>query len=186
MDRNEAEVINELFGKLEEAERQGGRRDADAEALINQRLARQPAAPYYMAQALVFQEEALRQAQRRVQELETELAARPAGGGFLSGLFGGSDEMDSREAGRSQPSPLAAYHGRPGFLGGAMQTAVGVAGGVMLGSFIASMISGDNAAAASEAGPADLPPEGVEESGSDAGFDSGWDGGFDEGGGMDF
>lgn len=182
MDRNERQVIDELFGKLEVAERQAGPRDAEAEALIGERLQRQPAAPYYMAQAIVFQEEALRQAQRRLQELEAELAARPAGGSFLAGLFGGT-ESEAGPAGRPQPSPLAAYRDRPGFLGGAMQTALGVTGGVMLGSFLASMISGG--ATAAEPPPAELPPD-QDDAAYDDGFDSGWGGGFDDGGGLDF
>lgn len=185
MDANERRVIDELFGKLEVAERQGGPRDAEAEALIGERLRRQPAAPYYMAQAIVFQEEALRQTQGRIQELEAELAARPAGGGFLGGLFGGGEPAQNPRT-RPQPSPMAAYRERPGFLGGAMQTALAVTGGVMLGSFLASMISGGGSeAAAAEAMPADLPPD---EGGADYGdgFDSGWGGGFDDSGGLDF
>lgn len=183
MDRNEKQVIDELFGKLEVAERQAGPRDAEAEALIGERLQRQPAAPYYMAQAIVFQEEALRQAQQRIQELERELAARPAGGGFLGGLFGGGDPGPGRAA-RPQPGPLAAYRDRPGFLGGAMQTAIGVAGGVMLGSFLASMVTGGSEAAAAEVPPGELPDQG--DAGYGDGFDSGWGGGFDDSGGLDF
>lgn len=182
MDRTEKQVIDELFGKLELAERQGGPREGEAEALIQQRLGRQPAAPYYMAQAIVFQEEALRQAQQRLQELESELAQRPAGGGFLAGLFGGEDERRPQAAPR-QTSRFNAYRDRGGFLGGAMQTAMGVAGGVMLGSFLHSMITGGNEAAADPVAT-DAPP--AEDPSADSGFDSGWDGGFDDGGGFDF
>ncbi len=183
MDRTEKQVIDELFDKLGVAEQQSGARDREAESLIQQHLVRQPAAPYYMAQAIVFQEEALRQAQQRIQQLESELAQRPAGGGFLAGLFGGGDT----HAGRPSPRPSSRfndYQGRGGFLGGAMQTAMGIAGGMMLGSFLHSMITGGNEAVAAEAAPADMPP--AEEPPADAGFDSGWDGGFDDGGGFDF
>lgn len=183
MDQTEEQVIDELFGKLELAERQGGPRDNEAEALIRQRVSRQPAAPYYMAQAIVFQEEALRQAQQRIQDLENELSQRPASGGFLAGLFGGGDTRSASSA-TGQASPLNAYRDRGGFLGGAMQTAMGVAGGMMLGSFLHSMITGGNEAAAAEPAPTDMPPG--EEVGADQGFDNGWDGGFDDGGGFDF
>ncbi|HLS68455.1 MAG TPA: DUF2076 domain-containing protein [Kiloniellales bacterium] len=183
MDRTEKQVIDELFGKLELAERQGGPRDGEAEALIQQRLGRQPAAPYYMAQAIVFQEEALRQAQQRLQELESELAQRPAGGGFLAGLFGGEAERRPQAVPR-QTSHFNAYRDRGGFLGGAMQTAMGVAGGMMLGSFLHSMITGGNEAAAADPVATDAPP--AEDPSADSGFDSGWDGGFDDGGGFDF
>lgn len=183
MDRTEKQVIDELFGKLELAERQSGPRDNEAEALIQQHVSRQAAAPYYMAQAIVFQEEALRQAQQRLQELEKELSQRPAGG-FLAGLFGGAETRTEAPAAAGQESRLNAYRDRGGFLGGAMQTAMGVAGGMMLGSFLHSMITGGSQASAAEPAPTDAPPG--EELADDQGFDSGWDGGFDDGGGFDF
>lgn len=93
MDQNERQVIDELFTKLRQAEqRSGGARDADAERQIAAALAQQPAAPYYMSQVILVQEQALNAMNQRVQDLERELAERPAagsGGGFLSGLFGG-------------------------------------------------------------------------------------------------
>src|SRR5690625_2300519 len=136
-----------------------------------------------MAQAIVFQEEALRQAQQRIQELENELSQRPAGG-FLAGLFGGGDTRAEVPSAAGQASRLNAYRDRGGFLGGAMQTAMGVAGGMMLGSFLHSMITGGNEAAAADPVATDAPP--AEDSSADSGFDSGWDGGFDDGGGFDF
>lgn len=183
MDRTEQQVIDELFNRLQLAEDHGDPRDEEAEAHIKQQVSRQPAAPYYMAQAILFQEEALRQAQQRVQDLEAELAERPAGGGFLASLFGGG-EPRATAPGAGQASRFAAYQNRGGFLGGAMQTAMGVAGGMMLGSFLHSMITGGNTAAAAEPGVPDAPP--AEEPATDQGFDSGWDGGFDDGGGFDF
>lgn len=66
--------------RLRQAEGQSGARDADAAALIAQHVARQPAAPYYMAQAIVVQQDALAEAQMKIQELERQLEERPAGG----------------------------------------------------------------------------------------------------------
>ena len=85
MDQRERQVIDELFGKLRQVERQAPQRDAEAEAHIRQQVSGLPAAPYYMAQAILVQEQALANMQTRVQELERQLAERPAGGGFLSG-----------------------------------------------------------------------------------------------------
>lgn len=183
MDRTEKQVIDELFDKLEQAERQGGPRDREAEALIQRHLSRQPGAPYYMAQAIVFQEEALKQAQQRIQELESELAQRPAGDGFLAGLFGGGTAGPRTPSGAASENRLSAYQGRQGFLGGAMQTAMGVAGGMMLGSFLGSLLGGGNQAAAAEPSAAPSP---ADDFAADDGFDSGWGGGFDDGGGFDF
>jgi hypothetical protein len=98
MDQRERQVIDELFGKLRQVERQAPQRDAEAEAHIRQQVSGLPAAPYYMAQAILVQEKALANMQTRVQELERQLAERPAGGGFLGGLFGGDPTADGTGA----------------------------------------------------------------------------------------
>ena len=90
MDQNERGIIDDLFDRLRRAEGQSEPRDPEAEALIARHVAAQPAAPYYMAQAIVVQQEALARAQSRVQELERQLAERGSGG-FLGGLFGGQE-----------------------------------------------------------------------------------------------
>jgi hypothetical protein len=92
MESNEKQIIDNLFSRLQQAEAQSGPRDTAAETLIRQAVDRQPAAPYYMAQAILVQEQALQNLNHRVQELEQELAQRPAGGGFLAGLFGGGNK----------------------------------------------------------------------------------------------
>ena len=106
MDENERHIIDDLFGKLRQAEARSGPRDREAEDLIRRHVGAQPAAPYYMAQAIVVQEQALAASQARVQELERQLTGRPAGGGFLAGLFGGggSERLPAAGAGRIGPS----------------------------------------------------------------------------------
>jgi uncharacterized protein len=157
MDRNEREIIDDLFGRLDEAERRAGPRDGAAERLIRDHLARQPAAPYYMAQALVVQQEALARAQARIEQLERE-----GGGGFLGGLFGGG-ERNAAHARRSVVPPAGPARGpwsQPhaaggGFLAGAAQTALGVAGGVLLADALGDLFTPDAAAAAEPDLPAD-------------------------------
>ena len=160
MNSEERTLIDGLFSRLHDAERQSAARDAEADAHIAEHVARQPAAAYYMAQTILIQEAALKRQDQRVKELEAQLAEaqqqRPSSGGFLSGLFGGG----AREA-QAQPSTRpdgwgptrfsqgAASDARPpqpaaipgqdgGFMRGALQTAAGVAGGVMM----AEMLSG--------------------------------------------
>ena len=176
MDRNERDIIEGLFAKIGQAETADGARDAEAERHIAGLVAARPAAPYYMAQAILVQEEALKAAQAKIEEL----SRRPAGGGFLGSLFGAGQPTAPQASAPSQAG-ASPWGGRPnagammargggGFLGGAMQTALGVAGGVVLGNMLADAFTGDEAAAAEthDAGPAE----------EDAGFD---DGGFDMG-----
>ena len=155
MDQNERQIIDDLFERLRRAEGRAGPRDPDAEALIRRHTAAQPAAPYYMAQAIVVQQEALARAQARIQELER----RRTSGGFLTGLFGGGDETETPAPARGDQS-LGGFrrHGRAGagggFLAGAMQTALGVAGGFLIADAISDLFAADEAsAAAPEAAP---------------------------------
>lgn len=167
MDATERQVIDELFGKVKMAENQTGPRDNEAAAYISNHVTKQPAAPYYMAQAIIIQEEALKAAQARIEELEQQ-AVRQSSGGFLGGLFGTgkppvpmqrrTPSIDPRIA--AYTSPQGPYQGqrRGGFLAGAMETAVGVAGGMLLANAIGSLFTSD-AAAAEEPAPDSAPEE---------------------------
>ena len=89
MDRNDRQAIEALFDKLATVERQSPPRDGESEALIRDKLARQPGAPYYMAQTIVIQEQALAAAEARLAELEAQaVQTLPANGGFFGSLFG--------------------------------------------------------------------------------------------------
>ena len=147
MDNNDRQAISGLFDKLAQVEHQAPSRDAEAEQLIADAIARQPGAPYYMAQTVVVQEHALNAAQVRIEQLEADLTeARQGstqGGGFLSGLFGGG-AAPRRAAPTAQPMPQGA---QGGFLAGAAQTAMGVAGGVLLANAIGGMFAGEAEAA---------------------------------------
>jgi hypothetical protein len=70
MDRYDRQAIDSLFERLANVERQLSPRDADAESFIGEQIARQPHAPYYMAQTIVVQEQALNAAQARIEQLE--------------------------------------------------------------------------------------------------------------------
>ncbi|WP_296701691.1 DUF2076 domain-containing protein [Thiocapsa sp. UBA6158] len=158
---NEQRIIDDLFGKLRQAEHQSGPRDAAAEQQIAAAVAHQPAAPYYMAQALLVQERAIETLGQRMQELEQELASRPAAGGFLGNLFGAPNP---RAGAPSLPAggPLGrafqtsgmqsgqANRAGGGFLGSALQTAVAVAGGVMMANLLTGLFSAEEAQAAEE------------------------------------
>lgn len=187
MNSEEQTLIDGLFSRLQQAETDAAPRDAQAEARIKEHLTRQPAAGYFMTQAILVQEAALKsldqqnkQQAQQIQQLQAELqhakSQEPAasGGGFLSSIFGGG----SRD---SQPAPHPGQNSNPGaapasggwreparpsfnspapqqsfppqqgyaaqpqassFLGGALKTAAGVAGGVMLAEGISSLFHG--------------------------------------------
>lgn len=205
MDHNDRQAIEGLFHKLGQVEQQSPSRDAEAEHFIAGQIARQPGAPYFMAQTIVMQDHALNSAQARIEELEYQLQAsrQQAGqGGFLSRMFGGGAPAPApRPAPRpvsshgqgyapAQPQAQAATpwggagpaqpgygrgYGQPqggGFLAGAAQTAMGVAGGMMLGNAVMGMFGGDEAQAA----PApEAAPEPVQEEAEAYADEGGWD-----------
>lgn len=89
MNSEEQSLIDGLFTRLQQAEAGSAPRDAQAQARINEHLARQPAATYYMAQALLVQEAALKQLDQQNKQLQAELAQAkaaaapaPSGGAF--------------------------------------------------------------------------------------------------------
>ncbi|KJV35590.1 DUF2076 domain-containing protein [Pantoea sp. SM3] len=170
MQNEEQQLIDNLFSRLKQAETQSGPRDAGAEQLIKQHLQNQPGAPYYMSQAILIQEAALKKLNAQVADLENRLAQaqqqqqapQQSSGGFLSSLFGGGSRQSAPQQQQpvwssapqqpqqqyAQPQqqyaqPQQQYAAPPargtGFLGGALQTAVGVAGGVVMADMLTSM-----------------------------------------------
>ena len=172
MNTDEQTLIDGLFSRLKQAESDTAPRDAQADARIKEHVASQPAAPYYMAQAILVQEAAIKRLDEQNKQLQAELSkaqaqapAAPSSGGFLSSIFGGGSRDQApapsaggwREPGRpsynAQPAPQQNYAAPPqnyaapaqqapaggGFMRGALQTAAGVAGGVMLAEGISSL-----------------------------------------------
>jgi hypothetical protein len=149
-------AIEDLFDRLEDVAQRTGPRDPEAQDVIDRRIADQPGAPYYMAQTILVQETALREARERIAELERQPARTTPRGPW------DRDEPENRRGG--------------GFLAGAAQTALGVTGGMLLGSAIAGMFTGG-------ANAQEQPPEAPPEEPVDEGGDDGWGGdGFDMGG----
>lgn len=185
MNSEEQTLIDGLFSRLQQAETEAAPRDAQAEARIKEHLTRQPAAGYFMTQAILVQEAALKsldeqnkQLTQQVQRLQAELQSAKAqsgapassgGGGFLSSIFGGGNSRPapsqsaapSSSGGWREPAPQQSYQAPApqqnfatapsnyaqqaasaagnSFLGGALKTAAGVAGGVMLAQGISSL-----------------------------------------------
>ncbi|MBI3701876.1 MAG: DUF2076 domain-containing protein [Afipia sp.] len=163
MTPDERQQIEELFNRL--ARLETASRDAEAENAIAAGLRRAPNATYALVQTVLVQDEALRQANERIQELENGRVATPSGG-FLDSmrdaLLGPSQSRGSVPSvsptnghgspvwnsgnvlGQGDPRQ-GNFAGSPGggsFLGTAAAAAAGVIGGSILMSSIRGLMGG--------------------------------------------
>lgn len=98
MTPQERQLVDDLFDRLSKLE--NAPRDPDAIAAISDGLRKAPGAVYALVQTTLLQDEALKRAHNRIQELEAAHAPEPAqSGGFLDTmrdtLFGGSQSRGS-------------------------------------------------------------------------------------------
>jgi len=170
MTPQERQLIDELFDRL--ASLESNPRDTDAERAIAHGVRRAPHAAYALVQTALVQDEALKRANARIEELQAELDGgeppRQQQGSFLEGM---RDVFGRREARGSVPNvrpqaaqsqgyapaavppgyPPQSYPAGPGFgtggsfLGTAASTAAGVIGGALLLDGIRSMFGGHRA-----------------------------------------
>jgi hypothetical protein len=97
MTPQERRLVDDLFERLATLERNP--REPDAEDAIRDGLRRAPNATYALVQTVLLQEEALRQANDRIAELESADAPQQDSGGFLGSMrdavFGGGNTRSS-------------------------------------------------------------------------------------------
>ncbi|GGC31500.1 hypothetical protein GCM10011504_07160 [Siccirubricoccus deserti] len=148
--------------------------DREADALITDLFSRYPEARYRITQTAFVQEAALVEAQNRIRQLEWEVenaqrqaqtAQQPQRGGLFGGMFGGGGAP--RQAAPMPPPPQPVYppgynpgmlqpqRAGSGFLGTALTTAAGVAGGMVLGNMLMGALSGHGGAAQAATAAAD-------------------------------
>src|SRR5258708_29408521 len=85
MTPQERQLIDDLFDRLWKVE--SGPRDPDAVAAINEGLRKAPNAVYALVQTALLQDEALKRANARIQELEAHGGAeQQQSGGFLDSM----------------------------------------------------------------------------------------------------
>jgi len=111
MSPEERQLLAGLFDRVRSAA--ATPRDREAEAFIDDSVRAQPYAPYFLAQTVIVQEQALRAANDRLKELESKVEelqqSKPAGsGGFLSGLG-----LGGLFGGGQQPAPAPRPMGPP-------------------------------------------------------------------------
>jgi uncharacterized protein len=167
MSPEERQLIAGLFERMR---RFGSpEKDRDAEALIGQQIRALPDASYMLVQSVLVQEQALENAQTRIQELQERVqqlegSGEPPrkSGGFLGGYWGRRDEPreDARpssvpQVGAQSRQPWSQAEAPPaqgapaggGFMRSAISTAAGVAGGVLLADSLRSMLGGHGGSA---------------------------------------
>lgn len=98
MTPQERQLVDDLFDRLSKLE--NAPRDPDAVAAISDGLRKAPGAVYALVQTTLLQDEALKRAHNRIQELESAQSPEPAqAGGFLDTmrdtLFGGGPSRGS-------------------------------------------------------------------------------------------
>ena len=84
MTPQERQLIDDLFDRL--AKLEGSPRDRDAESAIMEGLRRAPNGAYALVQTVLVQDEALRRAHARIQELEGHAPEQQQSGGFLDSM----------------------------------------------------------------------------------------------------
>src|SRR6201997_1027856 len=157
MTPQEQGLLSELFDRLAKSETNP--RDLDAERMIADGLRRAPHAVYALVQTALVQDEALKLANARIEELQAQVGGQeqPRGGSFLDNMRDAVlGKSEPRSSGPSTPSyrPQSGYppqgagpatgmnqafgSGRS-FLGTAASTAAGVIGGGLLLNSIRSM-----------------------------------------------
>jgi hypothetical protein len=105
MTPQERDLIIALLNRLKQAA--GQPKDPEAEALIRQAIAEQPDAPYLLVQTVLIQDMALADAQRRIAELERQLAEARSGAGQQSSSFLGGARGSVPSAGGPWGRPAA-------------------------------------------------------------------------------
>src|SRR5690348_9130801 len=164
MTPQESELVDELFNRL--AQLETAQRDPEAERLIADGLRRAPHAVYALVQTVLLQDEALKRANARIEELQVQtraaaeperrptsfldsmreaLGGRAPHGSVPSVPTAGASQSQGQQPQPPRQTPLSGYPGAPGFgsggsfLGTAASAAAGVIGGSLLLDGIRSM-----------------------------------------------
>src|SRR6516165_3365546 len=124
MTPQEQELVNELFDRL--AKLEGNSRDQDADRQIADGLKRAPHAVYALVQTALVQDEALKRANARIEELQAQVRGEEqqhSGGSFLDSMrdavLGKSEPRGSMPSVHSQtqslPPTAPPYRPQPGY-----------------------------------------------------------------------
>ncbi|QCI20332.1 DUF2076 domain-containing protein [Buchnera aphidicola (Brachycaudus cardui)] len=171
MKDEEKNLIENLFNRLKKTELNSSERDQEADDLIQKLVKQQPASSYYMAQTILIQETAIKKMSITIEELKKRIemlnnieksSKKPS---FLSNFFKTSpisqkishdnniwknnDKTSSpfQNSNATMSTPIAqtiptvTTTRNSGFLSNALQTATGVAGGMILGNMLMNVFN---------------------------------------------
>jgi uncharacterized protein len=131
MTPEERQLLSALADRVSNVPQQ--QKDPEAEQMLRQLVAQRPDTVYVLAQTVIMQDFALRNAETQIQDLQQQLAeAAPpqqSSGGFLGGLFGGGRPAPQPSSGSvprvnpwgRQDAPPPGYGQGPGYGYGAPQ-----------------------------------------------------------------
>jgi len=163
MDKKEKKLIEELFLRLKEAEK-SSTRDENAEKFIYDCYDKQKNSVYYMIQTILVQEVAIKKLNQIIQQLEEKnknLSDANSKKTFLSGLMEkyipnkkvkkenlNDNVLNNSNNVHKFSNPVNSENSNytpplsgSGFLGNALQTAAGVAGGIVAGNMLMNLFN---------------------------------------------
>ena len=191
MNQQDQQAIDDLFQHLNRTAAQGGPRDRQAEARIQQHIQQgPPGLPYHMAQTLVGQQAALRQLRAQLADCQQQLRQGGSPAGFAQpGRRGAGQQGYGGYAPPYQQPSGWQRSGGQGFLAGAGQIALGVGGGILAAEALSNLFSGGGLFGGDDYGEREYD-QGYydgrqDEERQDDGGQYDGDGGYDDGGGFD-
>ncbi|WP_422667130.1 DUF2076 domain-containing protein [Buchnera aphidicola] len=159
MQDKEKKLIENLFNRLKTTELNSSPRDEEADILIKNLVKNQPSSSYYMIQTILIQETAIQKMNAKIEELKDQILKiesknnikKPS---FLSGFFSKKNSSSpvypsNNNTWKNDAAPVPQninssipYNNNSSsssFLSNALQTATGVAGGMILGNMLMNL-----------------------------------------------
>jgi hypothetical protein len=145
VNEQDQQAIDDLFQHLYRTATQGGPRDRQAEARIQQHIQQgPPGLLYHMAQTLVGQQAALRQLRAQLADCQQQLRQSGSPAGFAQPAWRGAGPQGYGGYGPPYQQPSGWQRsGGQGFLAGAGQIALGVGGGILAAEALGNLFSGE-------------------------------------------
>ena len=158
MTPQENRLLQDFLDQLGRA--RAGVKDREAQALVAAAFARQPDAAYLVVQRALLLEQALKQAQAQLAQLQEQGSSFIGGGGSASRTPAAAAEAGARVPG--------AGSGWGSFLGNAAATAAGVAGGAFLFHGLENLFGDHHGNPASPDDAEDLSAQDLDDPGDDS------------------